>query len=135
MSADIFTNSLLAIWSVIYLGIAYFIIRRRGLHETAIRYLVIYALVGFVVDFLTSLIYQGWPLLAGTIDWLPFYGSALLLWLFLALSDDFLNRQQFSLWLGFGGMWLGMLLMLWIIGGSAIRSWAATPIGIRSYFG
>lgn len=113
MNTASFTNNLIALWAIGYLGIAYLIIRRRGLQETVVRYLVIYAIVGFVADLITTMIYQDWPMMEDRFMWVPAYSSTLLLWLFLALSDEFLNKQSNSMWLGFGGIWMGILLVLW----------------------
>jgi signal transduction histidine kinase len=109
-----FTDYLIVAWGFVYLFIALLVWRRRGLQDAIIRYLIVYALVGMAVDLFIGLIRIGWPVSAGQLLWVPSYGAALLLWLFLALSDEFLNRQLNIWWLGFGGIWLGVLLVLWI---------------------
>jgi signal transduction histidine kinase len=109
-----FTDYLMIAWALVYLGIVVLILRRRGWQDSIIRYLLAYSLASVVVELFVALVRLGLFLPAEQFFWLPVYGAALLLWLFLALSDQFLNRQLHIWWLGLGGIWLGVLLVLWV---------------------
>jgi signal transduction histidine kinase len=116
MNATYITTILIACSAVAYLVIALVVWRRRGLEDTVIRYLVIFAFGGFLVEGCVALLHPGWLIAYELVRWVPAYGAALLLWLFLALSDEFLNRQIHIWWMGISGIWLGILLVLWLSG-------------------
>ncbi|MFZ6028507.1 MAG: GAF domain-containing sensor histidine kinase [Chloroflexota bacterium] len=114
MTLGSYLNYIIILWALLYLGAAVLIVRRHGLQELVVRYLLVYALVGVFTDFLIASTTLKWWAFSDGMRWLPVYSTAFLLWWFLALSDQFLVRQQNIWWLGIGGIWLGVLLVLWI---------------------
>ncbi len=115
MNANVLSGSLNAFWGLAYLAIAYFMIRRREERDPASNYLIVYSFTGFFVQSLLFLVQMGWLSLlpADVLVWFPYLGAALLILLFLAFTEEFLEQKSSGLWLNLGGVWLGMMLV-WV---------------------
>lgn len=105
----------LALEGILYLLIGGFVLKRRGLQEQIVRWLVLYTIVSCLWELGQAFGRLGWFAFA-TDDLLArvsVYGVLPLSWLFLQLTRSFLRLERIGWgWWALGVMWVTMLIVL-----------------------
>ena len=107
-----------AIWAVIYLLYAYFVLQREMVYGKVAKYLILYGSLAVVFESLNAIKVLGWLEILGDGFWLwqRIFGVLTLSIVFLATSMEFFNSPRgYRLWIVLPTSWI-LLLIILIIG-------------------
>lgn len=104
-----------AIWALIYLLFAYFVLQREITHGKVAKLMVLYSILSVIWESLTAVKILGWLDILGTgfWTWQRVFGAFGLAIVFLATSFEFLNSAgKQRIWLTITGSWALIMFVL-----------------------